>query len=185
MILNKKQEQSLLTIAEWSIQSYLDTGKVMDLPDSIPIDDNLKTRAGAFVTLYVSGKLRGCIGTFSENKALFEVVKKMAVESATIDNRFEPIKNEELPYLSVEISVLTPRRRIQDVNEIEIGRHGIYLINGYRKGTLLPQVALEHGWDAIHFLEVCAHNKMGLDKDAWRLCEIYVYEKPLSFVKIC
>jgi hypothetical protein len=78
--------------------------------------------------------------------------------------------------MKVEISVLLPRKRIFGPDEIEIGTHGIYLIHGYRRATLLPQVALTNNWTPVEFLECCAENKLGLSKSSWKEAELYVYE---------
>jgi hypothetical protein len=124
----------------------------------------------------VDDKLRGCIGTFSEEDTLFEHVRQMALSAATADYRFSPIKVDELKKMQIEISVLSPRKRIYNANEIVPGVHGIYMIKGFNRGTLLPQVALKQGWSAEEFLGNCAKYKAGIGWDGWKSAELYTYE---------
>lgn len=135
-------------------------------PSGVPLRDPGR-HAGAFVTLHAGGDLRGCIGYPGSEKPLDEVVAECAIASATEDPRFPPLHASELPRLSLEISVLTPIEPVRDVSEIEVGRDGLVVEQGFRRGLLLPQVASEHGWDRETFL---AHTcmKAGLRPDAWR-----------------
>jgi AmmeMemoRadiSam system protein A len=126
---------------------------------------------GAFVTLR-SGKdesapLRGCIGRMTADESLIEVVREMARAAAFEDPRFPPLKAAEYPGISVEITVLTPMRPIRSVEEIEIGRHGVYLTKGWQQAVFLPQVATEQGWNREELLaNLC--RKAGLPPNAWR-----------------
>ncbi len=129
--------------------------------------ERLKETRGAFVTLHKKGMLRGCIGNIRGNQPLHRTVAMMAEEAAFHDPRFRPVSREELEDLEIEISVLTPLRRIEDVEEIEVGKHGIYIERGLFTGLLLPQVATDHGWGRETFLEHTCH-KAGLHKDAWK-----------------
>lgn len=176
MIFTKDQEHTLLSIAEWAIHDQLSTGKRHALPESFLVNGLLSEHMGAFVSVYVGRKLRGCIGTFSESVPLFENVWQMAIQAATEDHRFKPVTIKDIDRMQIEISVLSRRQRIQGPEDIEIGKHGIYLINGYRRATLLPQVAVKHNYSPVEFLECCAENKLGLDKDSWKEAELYVYE---------
>jgi AmmeMemoRadiSam system protein A len=171
-----KQRHTLLNIAEWSIQDYLITGKRHALPDRFEIDSLLESKLGAFVSIYVKKKLRGCIGTFSESQPLYENIHMMSIQAATEDKRFKPVTREEISDMTVEISVLSSRKKINGPEEIIIGKHGVYLIHGIRRATLLPQVAAKNRWTPIEFLECCAENKLGLTKDSWKEAEIFVYE---------
>jgi hypothetical protein len=128
------------------------------------------------VTLKSRGDLRGCIGRFDASEPLYEVVRAMAVAAATQDPRFEPVRPAELPGISVEISVLTPMRRISSIDELKLGTHGVYIRKGNRSGTFLPQVATETGWSKEEFLGHCARDKAGLAWDGWKDAELYVYE---------
>ncbi len=122
---------------------------------------------GAFVTLRKAESLRGCIGYISAAKPLAVTVRDVAVCSAFEDPRFPPAQRSELPQISIEISVLSPLRRITDPGEVTVGVHGLLLKRGFRSGLLLPQVATEQGWDRETFL---AHTcrKAGLPMDAWK-----------------
>jgi AmmeMemoRadiSam system protein A len=123
--------------------------------------------SGAFVTLYVHHELRGCIGYPGSAKRLDEVVGHCAVAAATEDPRFPPVSPHELSDLEVEISVLTPIVPVANVLDIEVGRDGLVVQEGFRKGLLLPQVAIEHRWNRDSFLShTCL--KAGLRPDAWR-----------------
>jgi AmmeMemoRadiSam system protein A len=127
----------------------------------------LKEKKGVFVTVKKRGQLRGCIGYTRGVKPLYKIVGEMAVAAAFHDPRFTPVTEAELSDLEIEISVLTPLKRIKDVEEIEVGKHGLLIEKGFRSGLLLPQVATEYGWDRKAFLEhTCL--KAGLPRDAWK-----------------
>jgi AmmeMemoRadiSam system protein A len=123
---------------------------------------------GAFVTLHRQrdGELRGCVGLLRSDRPLVETVARMAVAAATEDGRFEPVVAAELPGLRLEVSALGSLHPIRP-EQVEVGRHGLLIGLGGRRGVLLPQVAVEHGWDRETFL---AHTcwKAGLPEDAWR-----------------
>ena len=164
------EKQALLQIARASIQAEL-AGKK---PPAANVQGTLEEKRGAFVSLKKRGHLRGCIGLIEAKKPLARTVEEMAVAAAFQDPRFEPVRREELKDLKLEISVLTPLRRIADVGEIEVGIHGLYIRKGIRAGLLLPQVATEYGWDRDTFLrETCC--KAGLAPDAWRDPETEIY----------
>lgn len=123
--------------------------------------------SGAFVSLHVDGDLRGCIGYPGARQPLDEVVGDCAIAAATEDPRFPSVQGSELPHLTIEISVLTPIVPVADVAEIEVGRHGLVIEQGIRKGLLLPQVATEYHWDRETFLAHTCH-KAGLPANAWK-----------------
>jgi hypothetical protein len=104
------------------------------------------------------------------------MVAEMARAAAFEDPRFAPVRREELADIDIEISVLTPMRRIQSLDEFELHRHGIYIRKGYRSGTYLPQVADEVNWTKEEFVAHCAQDKAGIGWDGWRDAELYVYE---------
>ncbi len=137
---------------------------------------NLHQNAGAFVTLHLKGKLRGCIGRFQPDAPLYTVVQDMAIAAATKDHRFSPVKPGDLEKIDIEISVLTPLKRITSVDEIELGRHGIYIKQGYNTGTFLPQVAESTGWNIEEFLGHCARDKARIGWDGWKSADLYTYE---------
>lgn len=144
-----------------------------------PVDDpELQGHQGAFVTLTERGQLRGCIGQFTADRPLYQVVRGMALAAALKDSRFPRVQPSELSDISIEISVLSPMRRITDpMREVELGKHGIYIKRGYRTGTYLPQVATEHKMSKEEFLSSCTAHKAGLPPDAWKDpdTEVYVY----------
>jgi AmmeMemoRadiSam system protein A len=134
----------------------------------------LRENRGIFVTLHRGGQLRGCIGYIEGLKPLAQAVGEMALAAAFSDPRFPPVTAAELPELDVEISVLTPLRRMSDPSEIVIGEHGLYIVNGPRSGLLLPQVATEYGWDRRTFLQhTCL--KAGLPETAWEDPDSKIY----------
>ena len=136
----------------------------------------LNSKCGAFVSLHKHGHLRGCIGHFGEDVPLYEIVSEMARAAAFDDPRFPPLRCEELGDVDIEISVLTPMRRIKSLDEFQLHRHGIYIRKGYRSGTFLPQVADEVNWTKEEFVGHCSRDKAGLGWDGWRDAELYVYE---------
>ena len=136
-------------------------------PLSAGVPARLLERQGAFVTLRQDRALRGCIGIVPATDPLIETIIRCAVAAALEDPRFPPVGLDEMPRLTVEVSVLAPARRVIDVEEIEVGRHGLIIAQRGRRGLLLPQVALEHGWDRLTLLrETC--RKANLDPDAWQ-----------------
>ena len=136
----------------------------------------LNSKCGAFVSLHKHGRLRGCIGHFGEDVPLHEIVAEMARAAAFEDPRFMPVTRDELDNIDIEISVLTPMRRIQSLDEFQLHKHGIYIRKGYRSGTFLPQVADEVNWTKEEFVGHCSQDKAGLGWDGWRDAELYVYE---------
>ncbi len=136
------------------------------LAEDLPRHGFFGERRGAFVTLRVLGKLRGCIGIIEPECSVAETLVKCAMSAALEDPRFSPIRPEELRALIIEISLLSPIALIQP-EDIEIGRHGLLVARDGSRGVLLPQVAVEHGLDRYQFLrETC--RKAGLADDAWR-----------------
>ena len=173
--LTSDEKQELLKIARNTLEKYLVNRRIPD-DDSSKYSPGLKLRAGAFVTLRKNGDLRGCIGRFTSDLPLYRLIREMAVASATEDSRFEPVTVQELGKINIEISVLTPLRRIKGPEEIVLGRDGIYIKKGYSSGTFLPQVATETGWNVGDFLGHCSRDKAGLGWDGWKTAELYTYE---------
>jgi len=162
--LRQAEKEQLLRIARQSIEAKLE-GK--PIPQFEPVSDLLKKKMGAFVTLTKRGQLRGCIGYIRGVEPLYLTVSRMAIAAATEDIRFPPVRREELDEISIEISVLTPLKLIDDPSEIQVGRDGIYIEKGYNHGLLLPQVATEQGWNREEFLDhTCM--KAGLPPGCWR-----------------
>ena len=174
-VLSDEDKRLLKEIALKSIKDSLD-GKPIAQPSLNSQFDNLNSKCGAFVSLHKHGRLRGCIGHFGEDVPLHEIVAEMARAAAFEDPRFSPVRREELEDIDIEISVLTPMRRIQSLDEFELHRHGIYIRKGYRRGTFLPQVADEVNWTKEEFVGHCSQDKAGLGWDGWKDAELYVYE---------
>jgi len=173
--LTDSEKEQLLHIARKSIRTYLETGQVYNISTK-EFTENLLAPSGAFVTLNMHGALRGCIGQFTADIPLYQIVQEMAISAATRDNRFDPLSPEELNQTEIEISVLTPMRRISSPDEIVLGRHGVYIKKGNRAGTFLPQVAEQTGWTKEEFLGHCSRDKAGLGWEGWKDAEIFVYE---------
>ena len=123
---------------------------------------------GAFVSWYHGGMLRGCLGTMEPIEPLWVSVRELAASAATDDPRFPPVTPDEEPALRVKISALTPPVRVASPDEIEIGRHGIMLRKGPRRGVFLPRVAADMGWDRDTLLDHLCVEKAGLPPGAWR-----------------
>jgi MEMO1 family protein len=173
MGLSQKDKEMLLNIARKTIEARV---KGQKPPESKVDSEILKENRGAFVTLEKNGNLRGCIGYIQAIKPLYITIEEMAEQAALHDPRFSPVSEEELNDLHIEISVLTPLKKISDISQIEVGRDGIYIKKGFNSGLLLPQVATEYGWDRETFLEQTCY-KAGLPPNAWKekTCEIYIF----------
>ena len=172
-VLTDDEKRILKDIALTSISDSL-AGK--PIAESTTLTATLKRKCGAFVSLHKQGRLRGCIGHFGEDVPLHEIVAEMARAAAFEDPRFIPVTKDELDDIDIEISVLTPMRRIQSLDEFQLHRHGIYIRKGYRSGTFLPQVADEVNWTKEEFVGHCAQDKAGIGWDGWKEAELYVYE---------
>ncbi len=152
----------LLKLAHESIASALD-GREIPLT---PVTPHLGEPRGVFTTLYSKGDLRGCVGFALPVAPLYQAVAQTAQAAGFEDRRFPPLRREELAELQISLSVLSALRPIRP-EEIEIGRHGLVISLGGRRGLLLPQVPIEHGWDRLKFLEQTCR-KAGLPGDAWK-----------------
>ncbi len=171
--LGRADRKKLLSVARVSIDAIL---RRKPLPDFKLTDPSLTGHQGAFVTLHRDGQLRGCIGRFTADEPLYKVVSQMAVSAATQDSRFPPVTLPELDKVEIEISVLSPLRKMGDVSELELGKHGIYVMKGGRGGCYLPQVADETGWSKEEFLRHCCLEKAGLEADAWKKdADVYLF----------
>ena len=174
--LSAEDKKMLKEIVLQSIVDSLDGKSVSVRESQLQKYPMLSKKCGAFVSLHKHGRLRGCIGHFGEDYPLYEIVAEMARAAAFEDPRFMPVTRNELTDLDIEISVLTPMRRIQSLDEFELHRHGIYIKKGYRSGTFLPQVADEVNWTKEEFVAHCSQDKAGLGWNGWRDAELYVYE---------
>ncbi len=163
--LTPEQKKELLKIARETIESFVRSQKI---PEFQTKEDALLKTQGAFVTIRKKGELRGCIGQVIGREPLYLTVRDMAVSAATRDPRFDPLKQEELSDIDVEVSVLSVPHRIHSIDEIELGKHGVIVSQGsMHQGLFLPQVATETGWDKATFLSVLCAQKAGLPPKAW------------------
>jgi hypothetical protein len=170
-----EDKKYLLKLARDTIAEYIRKGTTPEVDDS-DLSTALKTPCGAFVTLTKEHKLRGCIGQFDPEEPLWKVVQSMAISAATKDSRFSPVLSGEIDQLEIEISVLTPLKRIKSVDEFIPGEQGIYIKKGDLHGTFLPQVATSTGWSKEEFLGHCAKEKAGIGWNGWKTAELYTYE---------
>jgi len=169
--LSEEEKKTLHEIAHTVIWNKA-SGK--EVPKFQVKSEKLNELRGAFVTINKKGSLRGCIGHIKGVKPLYKSVEEMAAAAAFQDPRFPPVTKKELKDLDIEISVLTPFEQITDVNEIEVGKHGLYMEKGFHSGLLLPQVATEYNWDRDTFLEHTCR-KAGLPPDAWKEKDTKIY----------
>src|SRR5271157_2153100 len=159
---SREKRVQLLRLAHDSISSALQNREI-SLDSPTPHFAELR---GAFTSIYLRGELRGCVGYVLPTSPVYRAVAETARAAAFDDNRFPPVTPEEAPHLEIELSILSSPQAIR-AEEIEVGRHGL-LVSGYgRRGLLLPQVPVEHGWDRTTFLEQTCR-KAGLPADAWR-----------------
>lgn len=167
-LLDEASKKSLLLKARRAIAkaigvSVTPVAELVPNPES-PIPD---MRAGAFVTLRKKGQLRGCIGYPEPELPLLEVVERCAVSAAISDPRFPPLSAAEWEDVDLELSVLGPIEPVDHISEVVVGRDGLIVELGRRRGLLLPQVAVEWKWDATEFAsQTCI--KAGLPPDAWQ-----------------
>ena len=162
--LTDQESLALLRIAREAIEAQVKEGHYEVRPCS---EAALNLPCGCFVTITRDKQLRGCIGNFRTDNPLYHEVAEMAMAAASQDPRFPPMDTRDLENFSLEISVLSPLRKITDPEEIRVGTHGIYLEKGHRRGVLLPQVATEYGWDRETFLQQTCR-KAGLPDHAWQ-----------------
>src|ERR1035437_3091146 len=174
-MLTIEEKREILGIARRTMESYVENGIITKYTTQ---NENLKQHAGAFVTLHSRGKLRGCIGLIESNKPLYQTIVEMAIESSSSDPRFEPVKPEELKDMEIEVSVLFPKKRVESLDEIELGKHGVIVKRGYASGVFLPQVASETGWSKEEFMRNLCEGKAGLPPDCYKDegTEVYIFE---------
>jgi len=172
--MNQTQKQTLLKASRDAVEAVVKGRQ----PEMYETDDaELNANCGCFVTLKNHDQLRGCIGQFVSDKPLIELIIDMAQASVSGDPRFldNPIAEEELNELDIEISVLSPLEKTDDALSLRLGMDGIYIKRGYASGCFLPQVATETGWSKEDFLSYCCAHKAGLPADAWKDPQTEVY----------
>ncbi len=164
LVLIEQDRRELLRIARVTLDEWLRNARE---PAGGTHRTTLLQPASAFVSIAVDGALRGCIGRLDPDDALYRTVIDLVVSAATSDPRFEPVRVDELALARIEISVLSARQPLAAPSSVAIGRDGLLITRGARRGLLLPKVAVEQGWDAATFLaETC--RKAGLPRDAWQ-----------------
>ena len=163
--LSDQEKNELLALARKSVEHAVEQKEAYE--PGANASEALNQERGAFVTLREAGALRGCIGYTSAIKPLYMTVRDTATLAALRDPRFQPVSATELPQLDYEVSVLSPLRRVTDVEQIKVGQHGLLMKNGDNEGLLLPQVPVEEKWDRQKFLEqTCA--KAGMNFGCWK-----------------
>lgn len=170
--LTPSAREALRAIARAALEAAV-RGESWTRPERLPAE--IERGGGVFVTLKKRGRLRGCIGRVISTEPLWRVVAEMAHASALEDPRFDSMREDELPEVDVEISVLGPMRAVSDPHQVRVGEDGLWIRKQGLSGLLLPQVAEEAGWNAERFVgETCM--KAGLPRDAWREdAEIYAF----------
>jgi len=173
--LEEAAQQEALKIGRKTLEEFLTHQKI---PQIKPKNQSLFQPLGAFVTLRNKGQLRGCIGEFEPTEPLYQVIQKMAIAAATKDRRFSPVEASELKDIKIEISVMTPKKKIDNWRKIKLGKHGVVVQKGFNTGTFLPQVAEETGWNLEEFLSHLCLEKAGLPSDCYKdpSTNIYVFE---------
>ncbi len=164
-LLSLEQKKKLLSIARKSIENHVRTGTKLGIEES---DPRLFKEEGAFVTIHRQGRLRGCIGNIIGQGPLYLTVRDMAITAASRDPRFQPVSEEELKDITVEVSVLSEPKPVKDMDEIVMGVHGVIVSRGAHHGVFLPQVATETGWSQEEFLAQLCEQKAGLPRDCWK-----------------
>ncbi len=173
--LSESEKNTLLKISRNTLEEICYLQNSFSISES-EITSNLKEKLGLFVTLYKQRELRGCLGRFQMDTQLVDSVKEMTISSALHDHRFSPVTKKEVPEITIEISVLTPLKKINSIEEIQLGVHGIYIKKDMHSGTFLPQVADSTGWNLEEFLGHCSRDKAGLGWYGWKESDIFVYE---------
>ena len=162
-----EQKKTLLKVARDAVKTAV-AGQKLQRPHTS--EPELNAHCGCFVTLKNNDELRGCIGQFTSDKPLIELVSDMAAAAAIGDPRFlhDPITPKEANNLDIEISVLSPLKKTDNPLNLRLGIDGIYIKKGCTNGCFLPQVATETGWSKEEFLSYCCAHKAGLKADAWK-----------------
>lgn len=163
--LDREQQVNLLKLARLTIAGSLGVDTGIAEPEFK--DPVFSEKCGAFVTLHIKGNLRGCIGYIEGIKNIPDTIREMALSAAFRDPRFRPLSRPEYGDIDIEISVLSPIEKVDDINDIMVGRDGLIMTKGYNRGLLLPQVPVEQGWDRDTFLTHTCY-KAGLPGDSWK-----------------
>ena len=173
--LTDEEKKALKEIAKAALYEAVIHDRKITL-DENKVPPKFKLHLGAFVTLKENGMLRGCIGRFEPDEPLYKVIIDMAISASRYDTRFPPVTKEELDNIEIEISVLTPRKKVDSIDDVIVGKHGIYIEYGTKNGTYLPQVATDMGWDKEQFVRSCCVEKAGIAPEHCKDATLYVYE---------
>ncbi|MDD5218884.1 MAG: AmmeMemoRadiSam system protein A [Candidatus Omnitrophica bacterium] len=171
--LSSSNGKLLLEYARQAIANHLEGQRAPVVPSALK---EILLCRGCFVTLKKQNRLRGCIGTFDDKQPLIDNVRQMAVAAATEDFRFPPVLYSEIAQIKIEISILGELRKMNSIQELKIGKHGIIVSKGGYSGTYLPQVATEQGWTAEKFVQHCACQKAGIPLAEVSEAEVFLYE---------
>jgi MEMO1 family protein len=174
VIVTLEEQAQLLDSARKAVMQFLSTGDKMNI-ESDNFQGNVKQQTGLFVSIYVDGELRGCMGNMNTDESLNQLVKEIAV-SAACDSRFKNLTLQDLDSMAIEISVLSPLRKIHSPEEFIPGQHGIYIQKGSNTGTYLPKVAIHTGWSREELLGHCSQDKAQIGWDGWKTADLFVYE---------
>ena len=167
------EKKNKLTVARNTLINLFDNTRTNEVVCS---GSNLNKTCGIFVSLYNGNNLRGCIGCFESNRPLIETIADITISSAKNDKRFIPIKKNEINEINIEISILSPLEKINTPDELELGKHGVFIKKGYNRGTFLPQVANKTNWTKEEFISHCSYQKAHLGWDGWKTADLYRYE---------
>jgi len=175
-ILSEAEQKTLLTLSRDVLEGITKDHSFKPDLSKYDLTPNLKQNSRLFVTLTEKGELRGCIGHVEAIMPIYQGVIDNTFSAAFRDSRFPPVRSSDVPDIRIEISINTPQRLIKDVNQIEIGKHGLIIEKGFHRGLLLPQVPVEWKWDLDEFLKgIC--RKAGLPDGAWKDpdTKLYIY----------
>jgi MEMO1 family protein len=172
-IISEQNRKDLLSLARKTLSLYVNEGETLQWKNDNPTFDQV---TGVFVTLHKNKRLRGCVGNIIGRKPLYQGVIDMAI-SASEDHRFPKVSKDELDKIDIEISMLTPLKKIDDPDKIIMGKHGVLVKSFFKSGVYLPQVATETGWTRDEFMNSLCGQKAGMEADAWKTgkCEIYIF----------
>lgn len=173
--ISREAGQALVKAARTTLTTHLRTPEIKPVLGLEALPELAQAR-GMFVTLRKRGRLRGCIGRLEAQEPMATLLPTVALDAALRDSRFAPLTTPELSDVSVEVSVLTPLRRIEHPTEIVAGRDGVVLEQDGHSGVFLPQVWDDTGWTRVEFLRELASQKAGLPPDAWQSAQLFVFQ---------
>src|SRR6056297_318802 len=172
----EEEKRKMIQIARKSLNTYIMHKKIPNMKIKY---EKLYEKRGVFVTLKKNGRLRGCLGYIYPRQKIYRAISNLAISAAVNDYRFPSVTKNELDDIDIEISILTRPKKIKDTGKIILGKHGVIIEKGNKRGVYLPQVAKETGWNKTEFLNHLCHDKAGLKKEAWKndkSVDIYIFE---------